>query len=347
MIDRKIISLDGIIFSLQQHGGISVYFQELINFLSKNKNDTVLNLYDGFPKNFTIPTDFVNINHCKARLLERYRDCYSSIKSSIFHSSYYRLPNKRNTPTVVTVHDFIYERLQSGPRRWVHSLQKSAAIRSAQVVICISESTKNDMLEFIGETRGQTIKVIHNGVSDIFKNLNLELSKAPYILYVGHRAGYKNFNSVVAALSFLPDFELHCVGGGPISKNELCNVADSVAKRVRHMGFVTDEELNVLYNRAICLVYPSSYEGFGIPVIEAMRAGCPVVSTDCKAVLEVGQDALTVVPNLDPRAIANAILKTTTTERSHLVQKGLVVAQDYSWDATHQQTLDVYRSLGA
>jgi mannosyltransferase len=89
-------------------------------------------------------------------------------------------------------------------------------------------------------------------------------------------------------MELLPDFELHCVGGGPLQPSELAGIPDSVIRRVRHVGFVDDETLNELYNQAVCLLYPSSYEGFGIPVVEAMRAGCPVVSVACKAVMEVG-----------------------------------------------------------
>jgi mannosyltransferase len=101
----------------------------------------------------------------------------------------------------------------------------------------------------------------------------------------------------------------------------------------------------VLYNQAVCLLYPSSYEGFGIPVVEAMRAGCPVVSVECKAVMEVGGDALTIAEGLDPRALADAIIKTTSSDRKNLIEKGLSMAQTYSWEKTHAKTLEVYRSL--
>jgi mannosyltransferase len=109
---------------------------------------------------------------------------------------------------------------------------------------------------------------------------------------------------------------------------------------------VDDATLNQLYNHAICLVYPSSYEGFGIPVAEAMRAGCPVVSVACKAVMEVGGDALTIAEELDPKAMADAILKTVSSGRSDLIERGLSVAAAYSWEKTHARTLAVYRSLG-
>lgn len=338
--------IDGIIFSLQKQGGISVYFNQLIKFLEKQQEYADFLIEEPSLQDTRNIGELLGVVRRPARLLERYRLCRISVEASVFHSSYYRLPSQSGLPTVVTVHDFIYERYQRGPRQWVHTAQKNVAIRAAQAVICISESTKQDLLEFVGETVGQKIYVIHNGVDDIFKNLSLEPSGKPFVLFVGQRAGYKNFNIALVAMTFLPELELQCVGGGPIRPDELTNVPDSVAKRIRHLGFVSDEELNVLYNQALCLVYPSSYEGFGIPVVEAMRAGCPVVSIDCKAVLEVGRDALTVVSGSDPRAMADAILQTGSSGRQSLIQKGLTVVQGYSWDATHRQTLEVYRSLG-
>ncbi len=341
------ILIDGIIFSLQKQGGISVYFKTLIEYLSKTQENAALIFDDSFNHRIGIDEESMSIYRQTSRFFERYRKCRIPLQASVFHSSYYRKPDKSALPTVVTVHDFIYERYQSGPRQWVHTTQKNAAIRAAQAVICISESTKDDLLEFVGETPGQTIHVIHNGVSDIFCKLCLEPVVTPFVLFVGQRSGYKNFRLALNAMAFLPDMALYCVGGGPIRPDELNGIPESVVRRVRHLGFVTDEELNVLYNQALCLVYPSSYEGFGIPVVEAMRAGCPVVSVDCKAVLEVGRDALTVVPELDSRAMADAILQTISSGRQSLIHKGLAVAQRYSWDATHSQTLAVYRSLSA
>ena len=337
--------IDGVIFSLQQHGGISVYFQHLLRYLSKNIEEFSLVIDEPSLKNFETSESHVSFVYRAARLLERYRHCRVPQNGTVFHSSYYRQPSQRDLPSVVTVHDFIYERFHRGPRQWVHTGQKNAAIRAAQAVICISESTMQDLFEFVGETPGQKIYVIHNGVSDIFKSQTFEQPVSPFVLFVGQRGGYKNFNLLLAGISLLPDLELLCVGGGPILPQELMNVPVGVARRVRHLGFVSDEELNVLYNRALCLVYPSSYEGFGIPVVEAMKAGCPVVCFNCKAVIEVGGDALSIVYSDDPQEMANAILSTFSSIRSKLIQRGFFISKKYSWDNTHRQTLDVYRSV--
>lgn len=341
------ITIDGIIFSLQRQGGISVYFHKLLEHLKLRTHVTLLLEHPTRQDVGSFDTR-VSVIGRRARLLERYRPCRVSAGVSAFHSSYYRLPSIINMPSVVTVHDFVYERYARGPKRWAHVHQKHAAIRAAQAVICVSEATRQDLMEFVGEIPGQAVHVIHNGVSDVFRPLSLAPAATPYVLYVGERRGYKNFTRLLAAMEFLPDLELHCVGGGNLRAEELAAAPISARSRVRHLGFVTEEALNEHYNRALCLVYPSGYEGFGIPVVEAMRAGCPVVSTRCKAVLEVGGDALTVATDTDPRALADAILDLSNMEyRNQMVSTGFEVSRHFSWDRTHEGTLDVYRSLGA
>jgi mannosyltransferase len=176
--------------------------------------------------------------------------------------------------------------------------------------------------------------------------LNLPPPKQGFVLFVGQRAGYKNFSLALRALDHLPELELLCVGGSPIARDELDAAPEEVRRRVRYMGFVSDTELNHLYNQAVCLLYLSSYEGFGIPVIEAMRAGCPVVSTCCKAVLEVGRHALTVVPGDDPRSVAHAVSMLASGDaRAARVRAGLSVASEFSWERTYQATHRIYRAL--
>ncbi len=342
------ISIDGIIFSLQRQGGISVYFRELLQFLAAREQPITLTLEP--PLIQDAPIDASSVLQRPARILERYRNARVDASARVFHSSYYRRPARSGLPTVVTVHDFIYERFRQGPARWVHMAQKHAAIRSAQAVICISESTRQDMLHWVGEVPGQQVHVVHNGVSPTFHRLSADTphaSAAPFALFVGERRGYKNFGLALQALARMPDVELHCVGGGPIAAEELVGVPEATVARVRHLGYVTDAALNEHYNRALCLLYPSRYEGFGIPVVEAMRAGCPVVCIDCAAVLEVGGDAL-VVAQADPVALAEAVLRMAEpAARKAVTQAGMTIAQRFSWDRTHEQTLAIYRQLGA
>lgn len=338
------VLLDGIIFSLQQHGGISVYFRELIRAVDECDLIGVVQV-NALTQNLPKERNNISLDKVAYRQFERYRDCRVPENFSLFHSSYYRLPEKSDVPSVVTVHDFVYERYAHGLRRWIHRWQKNAAIRAAQSIICVSESTRQDLLEYVDVKQNQSVHVIHNGVSGVFRPLGIEPSSTPFVIYVGQRDGYKNFLLALKTMAFLPDYELLCVGGGSLLRQELAGVPDSVSRRVKHVGFVCDDELNSLYNQAVCLVYPSSYEGFGIPVVEAMRAGCPVVGVACKAVMEVGGDALTISEEFDPKALADAIHKTVSSDRPKLIEKGLSIAQAYSWEKTHAKTLAVYRSL--
>jgi len=339
------IAIDGIVFSLQEQGGVSVYFHRLLDHLKQQGEPVTLTLEDPVRQEAGGGGGRLSVTRRCARLLERYRRCRVPVGAAVFHSSYYRRPDAESLPTVVTVHDFVYERFSTGPRRWAHVWQKHAAIRAANAIICVSASTRDDLLAYVGIREGQSIHVIPNGVAEVFRCVEHSISLRPFVLYVGQRGGYKNFDLLLRAMAWLPDFALHCVGGGVFRPGELRGVTDSVARRVKHLGFVDDETLNTLYNQAACLVYPSTYEGFGIPVVEAMRAGCPVVSVACRAVMEVGRDALTIAEESDPRALADAILKTVSADRSSLIERGLSVAADYSWEKTHAKTLAVYRSL--
>ncbi len=338
--------LDGIVFSLQRHGGISVYVRQLLARLARDRIATTLTLHE--PLLQAAPAfDALQLQYQSARWLERYRRCELPHAAAVFHSSYYRRPSVAATPSVVTVHDFTYERCHSGARRWVHSAQKFAAIRAAQTVICISHATRDDLLELVGETPGQALHVIHNGVDEAFAPLPWVAPERAFVLFVGQRGGYKNFDLALRAMAHLPELELICVGGGALRPDELAAVPPAVRRQVQHLGFVTDTELNRLYNQAVCLLYPSRYEGFGIPVIEAMSAGCPVLCIACRAVLEVGRHALSVVSEEDPAAVAAAVVAVADpVRRAAQVHAGLTVARGYSWEHTYQQTRAAYRSLG-
>ena len=342
------VAIDGIVFSLQRAGGISVYFQELLRVLGQHGDAATLTLETPQRQELLHPSDSVIVRGLAARRLERYRAARVPDSASVFHSSYYRRPDRPGVPAVVTVYDFIYERFRTGPARWAHTWQKNAAIRSAQAVICISDATRRDMLRYVGEIPDQAVHVVHCGVGGAFGPLGLAPLGASFVLFVGERGGYKNFRLALQALALQPDLELHCIGGGALRPEEFDGIAPAVRARVRHLGFVDEATLNETYNRAECLLYPSSYEGFGIPPVEAMRAGCPVVSIDCEAVLEVGGDALTVAQAAQPDAVAAAIRQVREpAHRSALVQRGLRRAAIFSWDAAHERTREIYRSLGA
>lgn len=351
MPEQPRVHIDGIMFSLQRQGGVSVVFREWMQRLAVHGFTATLTLEEPCQQSLDDgEAPGVARQPRAARPLERLRRCRGATgaPADLFHSTYYRVPAVRSMPTVVTVHDFVHERCLSGPRAALHRWLKETAIRHAQAIVCVSHSTRDDLLDLVGQRPGQLLRVVHNGVSDDFNPLPAASTRPegpPFILYVGSRVSYKNFGLVVQALAFLPDIELHCVGGGAITAADLAHVPPSVRSRVRHLGYLDDAELNLRYNQAACLVYPSAYEGFGIPVVEAMRAGCPVVSLACKAVLEVGAEALIVAP-AEPHGFAESIASVLEPAvRARHIALGTLRSAAFSWGRNAQELAGVYREV--
>ncbi|RXJ79188.1 glycosyltransferase family 1 protein [Arcobacter sp. F2176] len=346
------IYYDNIIYSLQRAGGISVYWSELTKRLSLlndtyfygHKNDNI------FMKDLNIDVkkeSFINYKIC------RYLDFRKKLPAkSIFHSSYYRIANQKDIINVITVHDFTYEYFRSGLAKYIHSWQKSRAIKKSDGIICISENTKKDLLKFYPNILEKKIEVIYNGVSDIFKPLDKslnhlnktfkELREKKYILYVGDRIGYKNFDLVVNISNKLDVYSLVIIGGGSLKEKE----REKINIEYFHYENISTKDLNVLYNSAFCLLYPSSYEGFGIPIIEAMKAGCPVVSMSKSSIPEVAGDAALLVENINEEDFIKEILKLQDDDLyNSCIRKGLEQAKKFSWDKCFDDTYAFYKKL--
>jgi len=349
---------DNIIFELQRAGGISVYWAELLSrhlpvqmscFGRKNSNifasSLHLDLKDEGYSNF-IPRRYFPFWP---------KPEYAQIAKHIFHSSYFRYSNNANAINVTTVHDFTYEYYSHGLRKWVHGWQKKNAVKKSAGIICVSENTKRDLLKFYPWVDESCIKVIYNGVSDDFslqKDADKLLSDKlgfqadrPYILFVGDRSPYKNFDIFLALADKLPEYDLVIVGGQNFSDDEQRKTF-AIKDRVHHFHGVSSENLNLLYNAAFCLIYPSSYEGFGIPVLEAMKAGCPVVSTNLSSIPEVAGDAALLVDALTVESILEQVKRLKNSGfRDTIISKGVMQASQFSWDKCFEETYAFYQEL--
>lgn len=316
-------------------------------FLFFEKNNAIENI---FRKKLKIQA---NIESNIPTKILRYLPFTKKLKSkSIFHSSYYRFSLQRDIVNVTTVHDFTYEYFVKGLPRHLHFIQKSLAIKNSSGIICISNSTKKDLLKFYPDIDESIVKVIYNGVSEDFRIIDdrvhyLErvfpsLIGKKYILYVGDRSLYKNFDIAVAVVKELKDYFLVAVGGKNFRKDELEKIRP-IKDRFYYFGGIDSKKLNILYNNAFCLLYPSSYEGFGIPIIEAMRAGCPVVSTNRSSIPEISGNAALLVDNIDVDSFVREVLKLEDNNfRAILITKGLENSSKYSWDKCFAETYDFY-----
>jgi mannosyltransferase len=263
----------------------------------------------------------------------------------LFHSTYYRLPTSRRLKVVTTVYDFVYERFLPLHKRAIHGLQKQKAIGGSDRIICISENTRRDLLEFSGPSLADRTVVIPLGASDTFHRLS-DVTVLPQVLFVGTRGGRKNFTAVVEAISTLRDITLLCVGGGAFTKTELDLLERRIPRRYLFAGYLSTPELNRAYNCSLCLAYPSLYEGFGIPVLEAMRAGCPVIAVNRSSIPEVAGDAALLLETGRSDEIRDAIQQVVVTAtRNDIVSKGSKRAALFSWDETYRRTTAVYEEL--
>lgn len=349
---------ENIIYSLQKAGGVSLYWTQLIDRVSKKSNVV---FYEH--KNENIFRKKINISTIEETSLSfrlyRYLPFIKKLASkSIFHSSYYRTSLQKDIVKIVTVYDFTYERYKSGLARLIHTLQKKFAIKNADGVICISESTKNDLFKFLPKTTQSKVKTIYISAGEEFypikdlKNI-IENSKfrnlanKKIILYVGDRASaYKNFSLAVDTLSRLPNYILVSIGAGEITNDEQALINKKLSGNFLHYTGIGSDDLNLLYNLSFCLIYPSSYEGFGIPILEAMRAGCPVISTNFSSIPEVAGNAAILVNTINTENFIKSIkLLENLDFRSKLIEAGFIQAKRFSWNKCAEETIDFYKQV--
>ena len=276
-------------------------------------------------------------------------------KQSIFHSSYYRICLQKDIVNITTVHDFTYEYYRTGIAKYIHIWQKNFAIKNSDGIVCVSENTKKDLLKFLPNIDVSIIKVIYNGVGEEFKQLENPnkfligkfdiLKDKKYILYIGDRSSYKNFDIAVETIENFTNYCLVIVGGQDFSVMEKEQIKN-IQNRTFHFRGINGEELNYLYNNAFCLLYPSSYEGFGIPISEAMKAGCPIISTNKSSIPEVAGDGALLVDDISVNSFINEIKKLKDDKfRDSLVEKGLNQVKNFSWDECANETYKFYEEV--
>lgn len=342
----------GDIFRLQERGGITRYFQEMIPRLRRPAY-VVAGLHQSqairerrLPLSVAAYMRGFRLSPRPRGIVNRWIDalCVKESSGVILHATYYRDPATlpRSLPLVLSVYDMAHERFPTMfRRRWWNSEDparwKAAICERADRIVCISESTRRDLVELLGAAESKT-RVIHCGSpswNGIESRAVLGITR-PFFLWVGERHTYKNFSAALlawASSGAAGDTSLLCVGGGSLRETERAAIAArGAAGRVRQRN-LSDAELKWTYERAAGLLYTSLCEGFGLPVLEAMSLGCPVVAANGSSLPEVAGDAAIYVEASDPDSIRSGIEHCLAAGRSSAQTERLKArAATFSWD---------------
>lgn len=361
------ILYDGQIYAKQNAGGINRYFANLISRLPEDFNPAFTTCQPqnvNYPDHPNLKTFFYNrFGFRPGRVsywLEQYyfRTVTALNSFDVVHPTYYSLLTRQEIhqcryPFVLTVYDMIHELFaeQIDPNGQ-YAEEKRKAILAASAIICISENTRKDLLErySLPEER-VTVTYLASEINARLSYGSEPVPSQPYYLYVGSRSSYKNFDLLLTAFakaaSVQPEIRL-CVVGSSFNQTEEKLIADlNLTGHIEHYGYASDTHLAKLYRCSVAFVYPSLYEGFGIPPLEAMSCGTAVVASNCSSIPEVVGDAGILFNPKSTADLADSLLYLldNPTERDRLIAKGYQRAQAFSWDKTVAQTLNVYHSV--
>ena len=363
------ILFDYQIFTLQSYGGISRYYKcltaELFNLNQDveilagiHRNRYISSLPDGIVSGINIkkypPTTgrlFQYLNHCLTS------QQIKKIKPDIIHETYYSIINSkpRTPPRIVTVYDMIHELHANMFNKNDHTTRwKKNAFNRVDHIISISRNTKNDLINFLG-IAPEKISVVHLAADSLSYSENYDelfSYRKPFLLYVGSRGGYKNFSGLLKAVStskkIKAEFDIITFGGGKFTQKEkkILAALGFDNQQVRQISG-DDHILAQLYKNATAFIYPSLYEGFGIPPLEAMACHCPVISSNSSSMPEVIGDAGEFFNPNSIEDMACAIEKVVFSESRmrELKEKGQDRLKLFSWEKCAKETLAVYQKL--
>ena len=354
--------MDGQIFAVQEHGGISRMFVELADqFIHDPDLGVSLEPLSMVTRNHYLLSESQLAEQLRVRparwqhltlahyLARRHR----AMHADVVHSTFYlkrALRDFPGRPHVVTVHDMIPELFSESHRRADRITDKRRYVDGATHVICVSESTKADLLRVFGDVQAP-ISVIPHGVNPRFVNTEARVPGFPqdYLLYVGKRDGYKDAATLINVMPHLvdeyPELTLMLVGGGGLTSRERDHIARlELSDRVMQRS-VADMDMPAAYSAARAFVCPSRYEGFGLPVLEAMACGVPVILARSSSLPEVGGSAALYFSPGDQLELieaAHTILSNSDTARA-MGCAGRERAMGFTWKASAIQVASVYR----
>jgi glycosyltransferase involved in cell wall biosynthesis len=285
----------------------------------------------------------------------------------VVHAVSLGYPVATRKPYVVTVHDLgplTHPEFFTNTRPWIMQRSLVQAVKQAAVIACVSQSTADELIDFVGSHIENRVRVVHEGVSPFFSadadtqcldNLEgMPPAGTPFILSAGKISPRKNIQGLLKAMRTLGnDIPQHLVlvgGQGWETETVLRELGDAnLLARTHLLGYVSDEQLRALYAAATVYVHPSFYEGFGLTVLEAMAAGCPVITSNLYSLPEVAGDAALLVDPTDSEAIASAITQMCDDEqaRADLIARGGTRVAVFRWENCAESMYKVYHEAMA
>ena len=363
------IAIDHQKFTEQKYGGITRYFTCLALEISKLNQDVKIfaplhiNKYlFHLPKNIVSGINIGLYNQSFIKILGPLNNllCQFQVEKynpDIIHESYYsEYPTiKSICPRVITVHDMIHEKFPNEFSNDDTINLKKKSIERADHIIAISNNTKKDLMEFYNISESKITTIYHGPTSNLSsvglnakKNLNYI---KPYLLYVGNRSGYKNFNLLINAIGLSNQIKkkvnLIAFGGKPFNNDEIESFKRSGLRQNQVIHITGDDNtLSNLYQNAEAFIFPSLYEGFGMPPLEAMSNNCPVISSNTSSMPEVIGDAGEYFNPTSAEDLISAIKNVLFSERrEELVSLGLQRVGIFSWEKCAEETISVYERL--
>lgn len=372
------ILYDGEIYSIFRRGGVIRYFHNLIARLPRQCHPLVLgndempespdhpNLRQHVHANRWVPKPLkfvrksLDRRYCRAR--------FRSLAPDIIHPTYFQNVAKgrydrREVPLVLTVYDMIHERFAAEiDRNGKHSQLKRDAVRRADHLICISETTRQDLIERFGIPESRT-SVTLLGVEPQFSDPAALAShhdlqgewwnrlSAPYFVFVGRRDLYKNWDRLLKAFQQVqathPEIRLAVVGSRFGPEEQLAIDRLGLTAAVVHLGAVNDPTLVAIYRKSLGFVFPTLWEGFGLPLLEGIASGTCVLASDIQVFREIAAGGFEPFDPYDPESIAQAmlIIASDPEHRQQIIQRGQQLLPAYNWADTAARTFEIYQNV--
>ena len=356
------------IFCEQSFGGISRYYYELI------KGAYEMGLYEPILEVAYSDNVFTQLLKADNRWLTGARfkgrkdlvriinlvHTYFKVRNTtfdIFHPTYFHdsaLKNRMGKPMFITVLDMIDEKYHQNQQKFRKLIRhRERMINAADHILAISENTRKDIIAHfnVDTSKVTTIHLASSLESTVIESISKDPNVKPNILFIGSRKGiHKNFNNYIAAISLIAkknlSHEFIFGGGGDFTPEEMKLIEKyGLTDRIKYMPIKKDEDIIRLYKNASLLIYPSLYEGFGLPRVESFSCGTPCATASGSCLEEVGGDAASYFNPLDPDDIAHVSLSLLNDPKRAAVQieKGLERSKLFSWSQTVKKTHDVYR----